>query len=103
MKLRLGPPGGRGCEFDRPDGVATEFVRRALELGLEVEVAEHLGYEHGDRAAGAGADNVRKCSSDKTVSTELGRVKIVLPRDRNGSCRPVTVPKHVRRLAGSTR
>ena len=89
-----------GVSLTGPDGVATEFVRRVLELGLEVEMAEHLGYEHGDRVAAAGADNVRNGSSDKTVSTELGKIKIAMPRDRNGSFTPVTVPKHVRRLDG---
>jgi hypothetical protein len=34
--------------------------------------------------------------------TEIGEVEVMMPRDRNGSFEPVTIPKHQRRLDGLT-
>ena len=34
------------------------------------------------------------------MTTEIGRVDLVVPRDRAGTFAPVTVPKHRRRLEG---
>ena len=39
-------------------------------------------------------------ATPKTVTTEVGRVDLRVPRDRAGTFEPVTVPKHQRRLAG---
>jgi len=36
----------------------------------------------------------------KTVTTDVGPVELRMPRDRQGTFEPVTVPKHVRRLEG---
>jgi putative transposase len=70
-----------------------------LQTGLEVEMADHLGYEPHDRT-GRGSGNSRNGYSSKTVATEIGEIELAIPRDRNGSFAPVTVPKHVRRLDG---
>ena len=39
-------------------------------------------------------------ATPKTVTTEVGRVDLRVPRDRAGTFEPVTVPKHQRRLGG---
>lgn len=74
-------------------------MRKVLQTGLEVEMADHLGYELGD-PGGRGSGNSRNGYSSKTVATEIGEIELSIPRDRNGSFAPVTVPKHVRRLDG---
>ena len=39
-----------GLELLGPDGVLTELTARIMNRALEVEMTEHLGYEHGDPA-----------------------------------------------------
>lgn len=88
-----------GIELTGTDGLLTALVRSVLQTGLEVEMADHLGYEPHDRS-GRGSGNSRNGYSAKTVATEIGEIELAIPRDRNGSFSPVTVPKHVRRLDG---
>jgi transposase-like protein len=68
-------------------------------LGLEAEMADHLGYERGETPP-PGSGNHRNGSSPKTVRTEVGDVRLDVPRDRHGSFEPAIVPKHARRLEG---
>jgi transposase-like protein len=88
-----------GLPLVGPDGVLAELTKRVLELGLEVEMTEHLGY---DRHAvdGRGSGNSRNGTRIKTVLTDVGPVAIELPRDRNGTFEPGTVSKRQRRLEG---
>ena len=79
----------------------TDLMRHVLQRGLEVEMAEHLGYER-HAVEGRGSGNSRNGSYPKTVMTEIGEVEVLMPRDRNGSFEPATVPKHQRRLDGLT-
>ncbi len=44
--------------------------------------------------------NIRNGHGAKTVQTEVGPVRIQIPRDRAGSFTPRIVPKHARRLDG---
>jgi putative transposase len=88
-----------GVALTGEDGLLTSMVRQVLQTGLEVELADHLGYEPYD-PAGRGSGNSRNGSYGKTVSTEIGDVELQMPRDRNGTFEPVTVPKHQRRLDG---
>ena len=90
-----------GVELTGDDGLLTAMVRQVLQTGLEVELTEHLGYEPHDRA-GRGSGNSRNGSSRKTVITDVGDVELAVPRDRNGTFDPQTVPKHQRRLDGLT-
>jgi len=80
-------------------GLLTGLVRQVLQVGLEVEMADHLGYERHD-PSGRGSGNSRNGSSPKRVTTEIGEVDLRVPRDRAGAFEPVTVPKHRRRLDG---
>ena len=68
-----------------------------LETALDVELTEHLGHERHERCGGG---NVRNGGSQKTVRTDVGEVRITVPRDRAGTFTPAVVPKHSRRLAG---
>jgi putative transposase len=88
-----------GIELTGADGLLTALMRTVLQTGLEVEMADHLGYELGDQA-GRGSGNSRNGYSSKTVATEIGEIELSIPRDRNGEFTPTTVPKHVRRLEG---
>ena len=51
---------------------------------------------------GRGSGNSRNGSYPKTVTTEIGKVDLAVPRDRNSTFEPVTVPKGQRRLDGLT-
>ena len=86
-------------ELTGEDGLLTGLVRQVLQTGLEVEMAEHLGYER-HAVEGRGSGNSRNGSSPKRVITEIGEVGLRVPRDRAGTFEPVTVPKHQRRLDG---
>ena len=90
-----------GVELTGDDGLLTAMVRQVLQTGLEVELTEHLGYEPHD-PAGRGSGNSRNGTSRKTVITDVGDVELAVPRDRNGTLEPQTVPKHQRRLDGLT-
>ena len=88
-----------GVDLTGEDGLLTAMVRQVLQTDLEVEKNDHLGYEAYD-PAGPGSGNSRNGSYPKTVVTEIGDVELRIPRDRNASFDPVTVPKHTRRLEG---
>ena len=88
-----------GVELTGDDGLLTALVRRVLQTGLEVEMTEHLGYER-HAPEGRGSGNSRNGSYAKTVTTDIGEVGLRVPRDRNASFDPRTVPKGQRRLDG---
>lgn len=88
-----------GTALTGDGGLLTGLVQRVLQAGLDAEMTEHLGYPPHD-IAGRGSGNTRNGSYPKTVVTEVGPVEVTVPRDRNGSFEPVTVPKHARRLDG---
>lgn len=90
---------GEGVALTGDEGLLTSMVREVLQAGLEVEMVEHLGYEAYD-PAGRGSGNSRNGAYPKTVKTDVGPVTLSVPRDREGTFEPVTVPKHVRRLEG---
>ena len=88
-----------GIELTGDNGLLTAMVRQVLQTGLNVELAEHLGYEP-YAADGRGSGNNRNGSYPKTITTEIGQVEVQMPRDRMGTFEPATIPKHVRRLDG---
>ena len=73
-----------GVKLVGPDGLLSGITRTVLETALETELADHLGFDKGD-PAGQGALNVRNGYSAKTVQTDLGPVRISVPRDRAGT------------------
>lgn len=88
-----------GLELLGPDGVLTELTSRIMNRALEVEMTDHLGYEHGD-PAGHGSGNNRNGTSPKNVLTDAGAIPVKVPRDRNGEFEPALVSKHARRIDG---
>ena len=76
-------------------GFVPEMIKAVLERGLQVELADHLGYEKGD-PAGRGSPNSRNGSTAKPVRTEVGPVELNTPRDRAGTFEPRLVPKGAR-------
>jgi putative transposase len=88
-----------GLSLAGEGGFLQQMTKLVLEAGLEAEMSAHLGY---DRHAAEGRDggNSRNGVRAKTVLTEVGPVDIAVPRDRDASFAPATVPKRVRRLRG---
>ena len=83
-----GPPAGlaeqlgatakaQGLTLTGPGGLLTGLTKQLLETALEVEMAEHLGHDRGQRST---SGNMRNGSSAKTVRTDIGDVRIAVPR-----------------------
>ena len=88
-----------GVQLTGAGGFIPEMIKAVLERGLAAELTSHVGYEVGD-PAGRGSPNSRNGSTPKTVSTEVGSIRLDVPRDRGGSFTPRLVPKGQRRLGG---
>jgi len=84
---------GGPVELTGPGGLLTGLIGQVLQAGLAAELGEHLG------AGGEGA-NRRNGSTVKTLNTEVGPVRLSVPRDRDGSFDPLLVPKQARRSGG---
>lgn len=80
-------------------GFLPGLVKAVLERGLDAELTGHLGYERGD-AGGAGSGNNRNGTTTKTVRSEVGPVRLAVPRDRNASFTPRLVAKGQREVGG---
>lgn len=76
-----------------------EMFRDILQEVLEAELDASLGYGKYDIEEKA-SNNSRNGYSKKTVKTELGPIKINVPRDRNGDFEPKIIPKHQRSVNG---
>jgi putative transposase len=75
------------------------MVREMLQAGLDVEMADQLGYELYE-PSGKNTGNSRNGGCPKTVTTDVGPVELRMARDRQGSFEPVTAPKHVKAPGG---
>jgi len=84
---------GEPVTLTGPGGLLTGVIGQVLRAGLAAELDAHL-------EAGEGGENRRNGSSVKMLNTEVGPVKVVVPRDRDGSFGPVLVPKQARRSDG---
>jgi putative transposase len=72
-----------------------KLVKETLEVLLELEMEEHLGYAKYD-PEGRGNGNSRNGCSSKTVRGDFGEIEIETPRDRNSSFEPKIVAKRQR-------
>ena len=86
---------GEPVTLTGPGGLLTGLIGQVLQAGLAAELDGHL--EDGD---GTAAGNRRNGSSAKVLNTEVGPVRVAVPRDRAGSFDPVLVPKQARRSDG---
>ncbi|WGD36863.1 transposase [Lysinibacter sp. HNR] len=87
----------QGVSLVGPGGLLSSLTKTVLESAFEAELTEHLGHEPGDTPT---RTNHRNGTRAKTVLTEIGPVKIDVPRDREASFKPMIAPKRKRRLGG---
>ena len=64
--------------IDGPNGLINQMIKAVLERALDVEMADHLGYDRGD-PAGAGSGNSRNGHTAKTVITSAGQARSMSP------------------------
>ena len=83
---------GEPVTLTGPGGLLSGIIGQVLQAGLAAELGAHLGDD--------GTGNRRNGSSAKTLNTEVGPVRLAVPRDRDGSFDPVLVPKQARRSGG---
>jgi putative transposase len=76
--------GADGVELIGPGGLLTGLTKSVLEIALDAEMSEHLGYDKHD-PMGRNGGNSRNGTRTKTVFTEIGPVEIEVPRDRDSS------------------
>lgn len=90
----------QGISLTGPEGLLKQLTKTVVEVSLEEEMTDHLGYAKHD-TAGRESGNSRNGTRTKTVITDnAGPVSIEVPRDRNGTFSPQIVAKHQRRLTG---
>ncbi len=65
-------------ELTGDNGLLTAMVRQVLQTGLNVELAERLGYEP-HAPEGRGSSHNRNGSEPKKVTIEIGQVEIDVP------------------------
>ena len=71
------------------------MIGQVLQAGLAAELGAHL-----EDAGGDVGGNRRNGSSAKTLNTEVGPVRLAVPRDRDGSFVPALVPEQATRSDG---
>lgn len=69
-----------------------DMLKQGVETLLESELDEELGYPKYDSQTEK--SNYRNGYSGKTVKSDLGEIRLDIPRDRNNDFEPVLVPKH---------
>jgi len=75
-----------------------ELYKQGVEALLKAEMHEHLGYPK-HSAEGRNTGNSRNGYSGKTLKTNIGDIALDVPRDRNSTFEPISVPKHQRMSA----
>lgn len=76
-------------------GPLAQLIGRFVEIALQAEMDQHLGYGWGQRQkAQQGQENLRNGYSTRQLKTELGAVTIEKPRDRQGTFESQLLPSH---------
>src|SRR5512132_1028414 len=89
----------RGEELTGPDGLLKSLTKQVIESALEEEMTDHVGYDK-HAVQGRNGGNSRNGTRTKTVLTDnAGQVQVEVPRDRDGTFKPVIVAKRQRRLS----
>ena len=70
-----------------------DLVAPTLQTMLDAELEHHLGYKKHD-PIGIGTGNSRNGHYEKTLKTKDGKITIDVPRDRNSTFSPQSVPKY---------
>lgn len=82
---------GKLSDRGQLEQVREQLFKRGVESLLRAEMTAHLGHEKGNPSL---TGNVRNGHSQKVLKTPIGEQRIEVPRDREGTFDPVTVPKH---------
>lgn len=92
LRALAGRAAAGGLSLAGEGGFLQQMTKLVLEAGLQAEMSSHLGY---DKHAAEGRDGgySRNGTRAKTVLTEVGPVQIEVPRDRDASIAPATVPQ----------
>jgi putative transposase len=101
MKKKLNIPKDFWKDFKERkdfDEFFSELFKEGVNQMLQAEMTDHLGYEKHSKD-GENSGNSRNGDYPKTLKTNLGEIKINVPRDRNGEFDPKIVPKHESRLS----
>ena len=92
-------------DYEKPEdllggeGIIQELTKRLLERALEGELTEHLGYaKHSPEGNGSG--NSRNGHGEKAVTSKSGRMRLKVPRDRQGAFEPQIIGKRQKRFDG---
>lgn len=71
--------------------MSSQLFKRGIEALLKSEMTAHLGHQAGSKPL---SENKRNGYSEKTIKGSSGAHRISIPRDRESTFDPVTVPKH---------
>src|SRR5574343_1449377 len=82
------------------EGIFQQFKKAVMERALGAEMSHHLGYAPGQPKPEGSSSNHRNGKSSKTVLTDVGALRIEVPRDREGTFEPQLIGKHERRFTG---
>jgi transposase-like protein len=81
-----------------------DMFRDVLQEVMEAELDNELGYDKQVRRSDSEAEemskNYRNGYSQKTIKTQLGKVQVNVPRDRNGEYEPQIIGKYSRNADG---
>lgn len=81
-------------------GIFEELKKRLVNKILEQEMESHIGYEKHSKTEKE-SDNRRNGNYEKTILDEEGRkLRVEVPRDRDGEYEPILIPKGVRKFEG---
>ena len=104
---------GEATTIEELNGVMRALMKSALERMLNTERDAHLG-TRSDTVPTPGATEVltaaeidtprgrnrKNGSSAKTVQGDMGKLRLAIPRDREGTFEPQLITKHQRRIPG---
>jgi putative transposase len=81
-------------------GILAELTKALAERALITQMDVHLDEERAEEAREGHnqAPNRRNGRSQKTVTTDSGKIVLDIPRDRNGSFDPLLIAKYQRRF-----
>ncbi|CAM4065697.1 IS256 family transposase [Roseateles saccharophilus] len=82
------------------ESIFQQFKKAVVERALGAEMSHHLGYAPGQSKPEGASSNHRNGKSTKTVLTDVGALRIDVPRDREGTFEPQLIGKHERRFTG---
>ncbi len=68
-------------------------AKQTVESLLRSEIGATLGYGKYD-PSGKNSGGSRNGTYQRTIQTSLGPISVEVPRDRNGECKPIAIPRH---------